>query len=63
MRTTLEKIKRNIPRALIGIAIGAIAGLVLSQVSQAFGSQCTILCNPPIAMAYLGFVGLVMAIK
>ena len=59
----MEKIKRNIPRALIGIAIGAIAGLALSQVSQAFGSQCTIMCNTPVAMAYMGFVGLVVAVK
>lgn len=59
----MERIKRNIPRALVGIALGAIAGLVFSQVSQALGSQCTIMCNPPIAMAYMAFVGLVVAVK
>jgi uncharacterized membrane protein (DUF106 family) len=59
----MERIKRNIPRALIGIAVGAIVGLVLSHVSQALGSQCTIMCRPIIAMSYMGFVGLVVAIK
>jgi hypothetical protein len=59
----MERIKRNIPRVLIGLAIGAVAGLVFSQVSQALGSQCTIMCRPTVAMSYLGFVGAVVAIK
>jgi uncharacterized membrane protein (DUF106 family) len=59
----MEKIKKNIPRALIGLAIGAVAGLAFSHISQALGSQCTIMCRPVIAMSYLGFVGMVVAVK
>jgi hypothetical protein len=59
----MERIKKNIPRALIGLAIGAVAGLVFSYVSQALGSQCTIMCRPLIAMSYLGIVGVIVAVK
>ncbi len=58
-----EKFKRNIPRAIIGIVIGAAAGFAMSYMSQSMGSQCTIMCNWPIAMAYMGFVGLIVAVK
>lgn len=59
----MEKIKNNIPRAIIGLLVGAAVGFGLSFASQSMGSQCSIMCNPPIAMAYVGFVGLVVAIK
>lgn len=58
-----NRIKRNIPRAILGSVLGAAVGFGLSFVSQTMGSQCTIMCNPPIAMAYMGLVGLIVAIK
>lgn len=51
------------PRYLIGIIVGAVIGLVISRISAATGSQCFLLCQPKIAMAYFGVVGLVISMK
>jgi hypothetical protein len=57
------KLKNGLPRYIIGIALGALIGLVISRISAAAGSQCFLLCQPRIAMAYFSVVGLVISLK
>ena len=59
----MSRLKRGLPRYLIGIIVGAVIGLVISRISAATGSQCFLLCQPKIAMAYFGVVGLVISMK
>jgi len=57
------KLKKGFARYLIGIVAGAVVGLVISQISAATGSQCFLLCQPKVAIAYFSVVGLVISLK
>lgn len=59
----MSKLKRGLPRYLIGIIIGAAIGLIASRISASTGSQCFLLCQPKIAIAYFSVVGLVISLK
>lgn len=52
----------RIKRTLLFAAIGGLAGLGLSWLSQSFGSSCTIMCNNWLASGYGVFAGLVISI-
>jgi len=52
----------RIKRTLLFAAIGGLAGLGLSFVSQSFGSSCSIMCNSWLASGYGVFAGAVLSI-
>jgi hypothetical protein len=62
MERTIKK-RRYFRRYLAGIILGAGFGFVANQVSANIGTQCTILCQPVITMAYFGLIGFVLSLK
>jgi len=58
-----RKRKIRLLKLALGTFLGAGVGLLLNQIGSQSGSQCMILCQTPIAMAYFGLVGLLLSIK
>ena len=58
-----KAVKRNIRKYLAGISLGVLGGLVVSYFAGNLNSQCSLLCDPKITMAYFGLVGLVVSLK
>lgn len=52
----------RLKKTLLYVAIGGVAGLGLSFVSQSFGSSCSIMCNTWLATGYGAFGGLILSI-
>ncbi len=63
MISTGKKRNRKIFRIAGGLTAGASVGLLLSTVAGNYSSQCMILCNSPIAMAYFALVGLLLSLR
>lgn len=62
----ITRSKQNRKRLLVlagGMIAGASFGLILSKIAASSSSQCMILCNSPIAMAYFALVGLLVSLK
>jgi hypothetical protein len=51
----------RLKRTLLYAAIGGVAGLGLSYLSQSFGSSCSIMCNSWLATGYGVFGGLIIS--
>jgi len=58
-----KKRAKRLLKIVGGTLVGACIGLILNRISSSSGSQCMILCQTPIAMAYFGLVGLLLSIK
>jgi len=62
----MKKDKRNrkrIRRYIFGTLIGVGVGFAVNQATGNMSSQCMLLCDPRVAMAYFGLVGLVLSLK
>jgi uncharacterized membrane protein YccC len=62
MKHKVKKKRNNIRRYILGTLLGAAFGFLANQLSTNFGSQCMLLCQPKIAMAYFGLVGFVLSL-
>jgi len=58
-----KETKKSLKRYLAGLVLGMGAGFIISNLAGNMGSQCTLLCDPKIAMGYFALVGFVISLK
>ncbi len=63
MTLTGRQKKKRLFRIAGSLTLGASFGLLLSTIAGNYSSQCMILCNSPIAMAYFALVGLLLSLR
>ena len=57
-----EKEEHMIPKIILGLVIGGVAGFVLSYLTRSIGSSWALTCNPYIAIPLGAVVGLILAL-
>jgi F0F1-type ATP synthase assembly protein I len=61
-KMTKKRVKR-LAKVIGGTLVGAAIGLIINRLASGNGSQCMIICQTPIAIAYFGLVGLLLSMK
>jgi hypothetical protein len=58
-----KKRAKKLAKIIGGTLAGACIGLIINRLASGNGSQCMIVCQTPVAMAYFGLVGLLLSMK